>query len=164
MRDEFLKHYAYDAETGHMFWRHHKYPALIGRRADHFHEHKGFMMLTLHGKQYKAHRVIWLMVYGEPMPKIIDHIDRNSANNQLANLREATPSLNAGNSTRHVDKKDDLPAGITYRVRNTKRPYQVKLQSSDNNIRVEQYFATRDEAEAYCMMLKASIGVIHDFD
>jgi hypothetical protein len=43
------------------------------------------------GKQYKAHRVFWEMVHGEiPQEMTIDHIDQDSTNNRIENLRLAS--------------------------------------------------------------------------
>jgi len=48
------------------------------------------------GKQHKAHRLIWLYVYGE-MPKEIDHINGDRQDNRLENLRSVTRSQNQFN-------------------------------------------------------------------
>jgi hypothetical protein len=57
----------------------------------------GYVMLTCLGKQYRAHRLAWLYVYGV-MPKMdIDHIDGNRANNAINNLREAEKWQNSSN-------------------------------------------------------------------
>lgn len=64
--------------------------------------------VCLNGKQYKTHRLIFLMFHGY-LPKYIDHIDRNKLNNRIENLRETTKSENALNSERS-DK-----GGVSYK-------------------------------------------------
>jgi hypothetical protein len=47
-----------------------------------------YRSLHFFGQRYMAHRVFWFMHYGEdPFLKQIDHIDRNSLNNKIENLR-----------------------------------------------------------------------------
>ena len=48
-------------------------------------------------KLWLAHRLIFLWHYGY-FPKCIDHIDTNSLNNKIENLREATVSQNLQNT------------------------------------------------------------------
>jgi hypothetical protein len=57
----------------------------------------GYLITSVLGKKQKNHRIIFLMHYGY-LPKIIDHIDRNPANNKIENLRAASRSLNCLNS------------------------------------------------------------------
>lgn len=51
----------------------------------------GYLRTKIEGKGYKIHRLIFLMHYGY-LPKFIDHIDNNKANNRIENLREVTRS------------------------------------------------------------------------
>ena len=63
----------------------------------------GYVVVRVDGKNKKAHRVIYEMVTGEPIPKgmVIDHIDGDKSNNAWINLRLATVSLNRMNSPKH---------------------------------------------------------------
>ena len=49
------------------------------------------------GKMYMAHRIIFALVYGRDPGECIDHIDRNSLNNRIENLREVPYSINSMN-------------------------------------------------------------------
>lgn len=53
--------------------------------------------ITVDGKKHKAHRLAWLITHGVWPPQLIDHINGNSADNRLCNLRLATPSQNSFN-------------------------------------------------------------------
>lgn len=53
----------------------------------------GYVNVQFNGRSYTAHRLIWLYVHGE-FPSLIDHIDRDRANNRLSNLRLATVAQN----------------------------------------------------------------------
>jgi hypothetical protein len=56
----------------------------------------GYKYTGIFGKRYKNHRIIWMMHYGY-LPKEIDHIDQNKANNRIENLRESNRILNMQN-------------------------------------------------------------------
>jgi hypothetical protein len=65
----------------------------------------GYVRTFINGKPYLVHRIIFLMEYGY-LPKYIDHIDRNSLNNNIENLRPATGTQNQYNSTRKRTKNN----------------------------------------------------------
>lgn len=62
-----------------------------------------YKRVRLNGKQYRCHRIIWFLHYGEWPKGEIDHIDRNKLNNHIENLRDVTRSENQINS--EVDKR-----------------------------------------------------------
>lgn len=49
----------------------------------------GYRMVRIFGTRYFAHRAIWKLNFGYE-PEVIDHIDGNSENNRLANLRSCS--------------------------------------------------------------------------
>jgi len=65
---------------------------------------KGYLISSVDGKRQKNHRIIFMMHHGY-LPKIIDHIDQNPANNCIENLRPASyaqNSLNSGTCVRNT--------------------------------------------------------------
>lgn len=57
-------------------------------------------------KPHSLHRQVWIYHNGDiPQGYVIDHIDRNRANNQIENLRLATQSENNKNVSAEVIKK-----------------------------------------------------------
>lgn len=56
-----------------------------------------YVSITLFQKQYRAHRLAWLYVYGESPRYKIDHINGDGADNRIANLRDVTDSVSAKN-------------------------------------------------------------------
>jgi hypothetical protein len=88
----------YDPETGSLRWRARAARcAIIGAEAGNVCQN-GYVRIQIGGVGYLAHRLAWLMVYGEWPSHQIDHIDCNRRNNALGNLRSATASQNKSNS------------------------------------------------------------------
>lgn len=50
----------------------------------------GYLIFKIKGKQYKAHRIAWLLNYGSFPETELDHINRNKLDNRIENLRECT--------------------------------------------------------------------------
>lgn len=56
-----------------------------------------YWVIRYQGRRYYAHRLAWLLTYGELPIKFIDHKDRVRSNNRINNLRECSRSKNAMN-------------------------------------------------------------------
>lgn len=57
----------------------------------------GRVVFHVLSKQYYAHRLAWLYVYGEWPKHEIDHINGNPSDNRICNLRDVTHSENLQN-------------------------------------------------------------------
>ena len=55
-----------------------------------------YVQICVDMKHYAAHRLIWLLHYGE-YPSELDHIYQDKHDNRLENLRECNRSQNTGN-------------------------------------------------------------------
>ena len=86
----------YDKHSGEFFWSENQHRGVRGKKAGTL-DKEGYVILSVKGKKYKAHRVAWFFVYGKFPDKEIDHIDGNKLNNAIKNLREATRSENQSN-------------------------------------------------------------------
>lgn len=84
----------YDPETGKFVWIKHSNPLTIGTFAGTFNNYRKISLL---GKLYPAHRLAWMYVHGV-MPAVIDHVNGNTDDNRISNLRPATSSQNSANS------------------------------------------------------------------
>lgn len=95
----------YVPETGRFFWKADEArPQWSGRYAGKMAgrvNSRGYISfsLTREGKEFYclAHRVAWLLTFGEWPTAHLDHINRDRIDNRIANLRQATPAQNAWN-------------------------------------------------------------------
>jgi len=88
---------SYDPETGVFIWLKttHKASAVgtpAGRTSD-----QGYREIVFGSKKYKAHRLAWLMVYGEWPDGQIDHINGVRNDNRICNLRVVASAVNTQN-------------------------------------------------------------------
>lgn len=81
----------------------------------------GYIRIIVCGKSYAAHRLAWLYVHGVWPTSEIDHINRNKADNRIANLRQVTRSENCQN--KDLSK---LP-GITWHKATSKWQARIKI-------------------------------------
>ncbi len=85
----------YDPETGVFTCLVSRGPARAGSIAGHV--DNGYRKITLDGKAYYSGRLAWFYVHGKwPLPEV-DHQDRDSLNDRISNLREATRGQNCSN-------------------------------------------------------------------
>jgi hypothetical protein len=91
----------YDTETGAFTWKvRRSRRAVVGAVAGTV-SAAGYVLLSIDGVRYWAHRVAWLYVYNV-WPKELDHIDGDKLNNAINNLRECTRSENNQNHPKRL--------------------------------------------------------------
>ena len=77
----------------------------VGEMAGCLHKQNGYLHIKILGKNYKAHRLAWIYVYGEFPPSEIDHVNRIRADNRICNLRLAIRSENMQNKSKYQNNK-----------------------------------------------------------
>lgn len=145
----------YDPETGIFLWRWREDVSkqVNAQRAGNvagcvWHvrkEYSPYRIICLHGKHCPAHRLAWLIAYGEWPERAIDHIDGDGLNNRLANLRLATNSENLANARIRCDNKTGLK-GVRLRLDTGKFEAAVRLRGK--RLRRSD-FLTAEEAAAW---------------
>ena len=130
----------YDESTGILTWsKLNKLNPYRGKVAGYIHPEYKRHRVKIDQKEYHTARVIWMLVYGEdPGEDVIDHIDRDSSNNKLNNLRRTTQKQNRLNTTKHK--------GWCYRPSKNKAPYQA-LMMIEGEQHVLGYFHTPHDAQ-----------------
>jgi hypothetical protein len=69
-------------------------------------EDGGYLVIKIHGRQYKAHRLAWLLEYGTFPLNSIDHVNGNKVDNRICNLKDVSHSTNILNQSKpRIDNK-----------------------------------------------------------
>ena len=68
----------------------------------------GYCHIIIGRTRYYAHRCAWLLIHGEPVPNILDHIDGNPGNNRISNLRPSTKGRNTINAKVRRDSRTGI--------------------------------------------------------
>jgi hypothetical protein len=96
---------------GNLYWKVDRRVVKAGDLAGHIGK-DGYCRIKFEQKYYLAHRIVFMMHYGY-MPEFIDHIDGDSRNNRVENLRECTISQNGMNSKASV-KNSSGAKGVSW--------------------------------------------------
>lgn len=136
----------YDPETGELNRRIYR-PGRKGSNstlAGNLSGTRRYSAISIDGRFYQAHRLIWLVVTGEWPKEHIDHIDGNGANNRWANLREATHSQNLCNTPLRKTNQSGYKGVIFFKP---KQKWRASLQLKGKTHHLG-YFETPQEASA----------------
>ena len=140
----------YNPETGDFTWKVRTSNRIqAGGIAGHLNV-RGYITVRIGGKNYQAHRLAWLCMFGDFPKDEIDHINHVKNDNRIANLREATRQEN--NKNHSMNKRNT--SGV---VGVTRDRWDKKWQS---NITVDGkllYLGCFDDFfEAICSRLSAN--------
>jgi hypothetical protein len=133
---------SYDPETGLFTWLQNRgNTALAGTPAGAL-NNSGYILICVNMKRYQAHRIAYKMMYGVDPPALLDHIDGDTKNNRISNLRPATPNKNQGNTKTPVHNRSGIK-GVSW----NKKMKRWVAQIGVNNKRVYLGgFHTKEEA------------------
>ncbi len=101
----------------------------------------GYIMIRIDGTRYPAHRLAWFYCFEEWPSLMLDHIDRNKANNRLDNLREANMSDNMKNTDMRTNSSGFR--GVSLVKKTGKFLAQIKINGINKNL---GHYNTPEEA------------------
>lgn len=105
---------------------------------------KGYVVIQIDRRIYKAHRLAWLFMTGEWPKAMIDHCNGEPADNRWENLREASRSENGANRGPQANSKSGIK-GVCWHKRNQKWYAQI---TENGCVRYLGEFDTKEEAAA----------------
>jgi len=147
MRDltvDLLKHlFDYDKETGNLIWKtalakKTNVGDIAGCKCS-----RGYCYITINKKSYLAHRLVYLMHKGY-LPKTLDHINGQRADNRIENLRPASLSQNAHNRKINRNNKSGYK-GVCFNTKAKKWLAQICHNSKNMSL---GFYDTPEEADA----------------
>lgn len=139
---------AYDPETGFLIRRFsiggQKAGSIAGNTSN-----DGRVQLYVDGKNYKAHRLIWLHVTGAWPVNDVDHRDGNPSNNRWDNLRDVTHQVNQQNRQGPTKTNSTKTIGVTM----NRDRYGAQIKIDGKRIWLGT-FDTPEEASAVYLEMK----------
>ena len=144
----------FDYRDGWLYWKIKRGKIRVGDRAGGICDNR--VLITYYRKKYKAHRLIFLHRHGY-LPEYIDHINRDSLDNRIENLRPCTKAQNSMNG-RVKRGSTSRFTGVSAAHHNKTNPWiaGIKLNQKRTNL---GYFATEEAAaRAYDAAAKEMFG------
>jgi hypothetical protein len=122
----------YDPEAGVFTWRVSRGGCVAGSKAG-SPDRDGYIRVSLNKRFYGAHRLAWLYVHGEWPSHEIDHINCDSADNRIANLRPATRSQNKANTGPYRTNTSGVK-GVHWHVRAARWVARVQVNGREKHL------------------------------
>lgn len=148
----------FDYTEGHLIWKWHPLNRINKRMKGKSFGHIGqigYIFGWFLGHRVTEHQLVF-MYHNGFIPKEIDHIDRDQANNKIENLREITRSLNNLNHNLRSDNKTGSKG--TYFTKSNKWAARIKV---DKRTKFLGCFDTLDGARAARENAEKEFGIVH---
>lgn len=87
----------YDPATGIFTWKNNLPNGILSGTIAGCDDGYGYIVLTIKGRVYRAHRLAFLYMEGLFPSELVDHKNNNRSDNRFSNLRKATHSQNGIN-------------------------------------------------------------------
>jgi hypothetical protein len=105
----------------------------------------GYVKIKILRRDYRAHRLAWLIVYGSFPPEQIDHINGVKHDNRIINLRSVTCLENCRNKPLSSSNTSGY-IGVSYAK--TIKKWVAKIGSVDKNVHLGSFENKEDAIEA----------------
>jgi hypothetical protein len=138
--------FEYDYNSGKLIWKVDRGACSRNGKVAGFIGSDGYISIEINNKAYKAHRLIWIMIYGKLPNDKVDHINGIRHDNRLCNLRECSHYENMRNRYKNSNNKSGYK-GVSWSK--DKQKWLVQLMVNKNRIHVGLFNDINDAAEAY---------------
>ena len=134
--NDFVKYQSildYNPDTGVIIWKFRDssthygkiFNSRYGGKPLRYNNGDGYIKARISGKSYYAHRLAWLLYYGEWPKYQLDHINGCRSDNRICNLRDVTDSINRKNSKLRRDSSSGI-AGVYWHKQCNKWHARIK--------------------------------------
>ena len=103
---------------------------------------RGYLQTSIDGTVYKIHRLAWLYVHGEWPQNQIDHIDHDTSNNRIDNLRDVSCGQNHQNRNRNTKSASSL-LGVGWHKRDKRWFAHIEINGKRHHL---GYYADKESA------------------
>lgn len=140
--EELLDILSYDKDTGIFTWTGKRKGTKAGKIAGTI-SSDNYVQIQISGRLYRSHRLAWFYVYGTWPEGILDHIDRDTLNSSIYNLREVSASENQRN--RGVNKNSTTGVkGVSLNSKTGRYESYIKINGTKKHLGL---FNTIEEAQ-----------------
>jgi hypothetical protein len=145
-------HTLFDYKDGELYWKVRPASCIqIGDKAGCL-DTNGYYRIRINKCLYGIHRLIFAMHYGY-FPRQIDHIDRNTKNNKIENLRDASHAQNQWNTLKNPRNTSGYKNVI---FRKDKQIWTCRFKVNGKHI-MRGSFKTAKEANVYAENLRKEL-------
>jgi hypothetical protein len=138
---------SYNECTGILTWLSSGNGKNARQEAGGIHKYDGYKILCIYGKQYKYHRVAWLLHYGEWPKQVIDHINGDKLDNRICNLRDVSVKINRQNSRVPGKKNKSGFLGVS-KSKNEKK-WRAHIRINDKQVEIGRFTNPEEAHQAY---------------
>lgn len=111
--EQVAKKLRYECQTGLIYWTTRPCPNVFPGDVAGTKKSNGYLQICIDGQLYKAHRLAWLLHYGEWPKENIDHINGDRSDNRISNLRDVDQFINMQNQRKGSSRNKSGLLGVS---------------------------------------------------
>lgn len=124
---------------------------------------EGYIDIKVDGQILRAHRIAWVLYYGEQPPEYIDHINRDPSDNRISNLRPATKSQNGANRTALSNNKTGIKGCYFVKSKSPHLPgrWRAQCRVGKKLVDLGRYMTIEEAQAAYTAFAQQAFAEYH---